>query len=453
MTSFKNTYQQFLKYLKDQFSNAERYDFEKSIQKDAFEQEAFEGFDVLSSTALEKDMSFLNNQIQNKIAVGAKPKSLRFYKIGIATSLILLLGIGVLFLNTNKTVNTFFDVDKNKLPTTKEVLKDSVETKINLEETENSSQKETQNLNIKKDTISEINKKVISKTDSINTNILNVTSFKKDGESVSKTSVLTSKKAPILNNNKKVESKDLQKTGTVNYTTSKSKESPLLDKNITTKETDTVTDFKEKNAIKVKQKDTIAFSGLDFENNEVLAQTSIKTTLKENVVISDIPTKRRKKGAPPYGLNQKEQTKTYRKKSRKIKKNRVRVFWLKKRARQGKAVKEPATFYLNTKKEIDTTKKKTEPETNDTTASIDDFKTWLDLALNSKLFDPGKLYNIEVSFGINHLGKLDQIRFDTNNDYKIQEELRKVLKSAPNWVTEVFKDIQDRVALELEISF
>ena len=55
-----------------------------------------------------------------------------------------------------------------------------------------------------------------------------------------------------------------------------------------------------------------------------------------------------------------KQEETFQKKTNKVKKNRVRVFWLKKRARQGKAVKKPATFYLNTKKEIDTTKKKTQ---------------------------------------------------------------------------------------------
>jgi len=450
MTKFKNTYRQFLKYLDDRLSNTERYDFEKFIQQDDFEQDALEGFDLLKGKELEEDISFLNTQIQSKIKT--EVKSFHFSKLGIVTSLMLIIGVGIFFLNKEKTGNTTHEINPEKLPNERtEILEDSLHTEMIFEDI-NDAEDGIKTLNANNTSIpiqKEINAKtekknipkIISKTDSLNTitteeNILKEVKIHIPENASKKITKQVEKRVDSLDN-----------VTSIHGVVFGLKGFPLSGVSVKIKETSIIvaSNLDGKYSIRAKQQDTIQFSSLGYKTKEVLANNNLKIYLQRDL------DKKKRKGAPPYNLNNKEES-SKKKKTRKIKKNRVNIFRLKKglSVKRQKVSKKSLILLDSTKTDTSKTKAK-----NDSINTIEDFGEWIDLRLNSSVFEPNEPYFFEISFEINPLQKIDQIKFHTNNDFKIQSELKRVLLSAPSWVLDVFDDYEksERIDLELQIIF
>jgi hypothetical protein len=90
-------YERIIRYLKGLLSNRERYDLEKEMMQDAFEEEAFDGLTRISADELESDMEQLGNRLKDRTKPERKRSLGIFYRI--AAGIILLAGMAaVLYL-------------------------------------------------------------------------------------------------------------------------------------------------------------------------------------------------------------------------------------------------------------------------------------------------------------------------------------------------------------------
>jgi len=112
MNKLKLTYENMLSYLKNVFSNNERYLLEKQVMQDPFEAEAFEGLSELSAEEFEADIQ----RMQNKIIDNTKNRKVLFWKrpMTIAASVLVLFGLGVFFLTRDSKEVPYNIVDATK---------------------------------------------------------------------------------------------------------------------------------------------------------------------------------------------------------------------------------------------------------------------------------------------------------------------------------------------------
>jgi hypothetical protein len=97
MSGTEQKYERIIKYLKGLLSNRERYDLEKEMMQEPFEEEAFDGLTRISADELEADMELLGNRLKERIEPDRKRSLGIFYRI--AAGIILLAGIaGILYL-------------------------------------------------------------------------------------------------------------------------------------------------------------------------------------------------------------------------------------------------------------------------------------------------------------------------------------------------------------------
>jgi hypothetical protein len=68
MLAFDHLYEQIVAYLRGSLSNRQRHELEKKMMRDAFDGDAFDGFEKLSAEALEKDMERLSARLQKRVA-------------------------------------------------------------------------------------------------------------------------------------------------------------------------------------------------------------------------------------------------------------------------------------------------------------------------------------------------------------------------------------------------
>src|SRR5512145_3260584 len=94
MSRIELTYKQIVRYLKNLLSDRERYDLEKEMMHDAFDEEAFEGLTGLSGQELESDMNVLLQRLDKRIAPVKKRNLTWYYRI--AAAFVLLVGVGSL---------------------------------------------------------------------------------------------------------------------------------------------------------------------------------------------------------------------------------------------------------------------------------------------------------------------------------------------------------------------
>ncbi|MBN1158626.1 MAG: hypothetical protein JXA61_04535 [Bacteroidales bacterium] len=86
------TYQRIMDYLKGLLSNNQRHELEKEVMRDAFEEEAFEGLNLLTSDELEADMNLMEGRLADRIRKTEKPILHPYLRI--AASLVLFAGLG-----------------------------------------------------------------------------------------------------------------------------------------------------------------------------------------------------------------------------------------------------------------------------------------------------------------------------------------------------------------------
>ncbi len=97
MKQLKNRYQRILEYLKGNFSNKERHTLEKEALDDPFLQDALDGFEIIETDVLEKDIKKLSAQIQLRTEKRKRLIPLFYYPI--AASLLLLIGFSLWWFN------------------------------------------------------------------------------------------------------------------------------------------------------------------------------------------------------------------------------------------------------------------------------------------------------------------------------------------------------------------
>ncbi len=437
MIKFKNTYQQFLKYLKNQFPNTGRHDFEKSVQKNSFEQDALDGLETLTATECEADMLFLNKKIETKIK--ANTKSPLLYKLGIAASVLLLLGGGILLLNKEKTTDFVYDVDSKELPSVKrENEKNTVKPEFVYQEAE--------------DFINEKKSPPKHKTSIIDNSTINITEEIVLEKAQIQEPPITGYKQKKTDTEVTLKSNDSSSVYTLIEGVVSGEEFPLagITIKIKTGNTTVISNFEGKYSIQAKKGDTLEFSGLGFKTMEALANNDLNISLIKDTNTLDTIT------IPAYNpisssenliketntVNRKQERK-YLRKIRKTKKSKVRIF----RLERG----------IGIKKQKKEEKLSTQPNIskNNTPNTLEDFGNWIDLNLNSTLFEPNKLYYVKVSFEITDSKRINNVRFRSINDNKIQHELKRVLLSAPNWILDVFNDKEalELIDIELQIIF
>jgi hypothetical protein len=96
MLKIEQNYRQMIYYLKGLLSDRERHALEKEMMHDAFDEEAFEGLSMLKGEELEADLAALNNRLNSRIEPVKRFNKIFIYRV--AAALVLLLGIGTLFI-------------------------------------------------------------------------------------------------------------------------------------------------------------------------------------------------------------------------------------------------------------------------------------------------------------------------------------------------------------------
>ncbi len=93
MSESKFTYKWIIDYLKGLLSNRQRHELEREVMHDAFEEEAFEGLNLLSAEELEDDMKLMESRLEGRIESRKKLVLLPYFRI--AASIVLLTGLAV----------------------------------------------------------------------------------------------------------------------------------------------------------------------------------------------------------------------------------------------------------------------------------------------------------------------------------------------------------------------
>lgn len=86
------TYQRIIGYLKGILSNRERHELEKEVMQDAFEEEAFEGLNLLTADELESDMQRMETMLERRTQ--KRERNLGPVLFRIAATILLLIGMG-----------------------------------------------------------------------------------------------------------------------------------------------------------------------------------------------------------------------------------------------------------------------------------------------------------------------------------------------------------------------
>ena len=67
MSKINKTYERISRYLKGILSGRERHDLERDMMQDVFDEEAFEGLNLMNAEELESDMTALENRLDQRI--------------------------------------------------------------------------------------------------------------------------------------------------------------------------------------------------------------------------------------------------------------------------------------------------------------------------------------------------------------------------------------------------
>lgn len=127
------TYERFLSYFSNKMTEKEKQTFEKSVMQDVFESDAFDGLSKLSSHELEQDFAELNASLKN--SVSSKPKR-KLVWLPYAASILVLVGLGLILLqiNNNTSVNEFVSQDLEQTQAPKDIPSEPVASKDTLPE-------------------------------------------------------------------------------------------------------------------------------------------------------------------------------------------------------------------------------------------------------------------------------------------------------------------------------
>ncbi len=87
------TYKRIIDYLKGILSNRQRHALEKEVMRDAFEEEAFEGINMLSAEELEADMELMKSRLEDRTEIKRKRVLPPYFRV--AASIVMLTGLAV----------------------------------------------------------------------------------------------------------------------------------------------------------------------------------------------------------------------------------------------------------------------------------------------------------------------------------------------------------------------
>jgi hypothetical protein len=96
MPGIEQRYEQLIRYLKGLLSDRQRHDFEKEMMRDAFDEEALDGFSMLPGEEFEADMKGLYTRLDEKTEKNENKNRFLFYRI--AAGILLLAGVAGIFM-------------------------------------------------------------------------------------------------------------------------------------------------------------------------------------------------------------------------------------------------------------------------------------------------------------------------------------------------------------------
>ena len=123
-----NNPEEFQRYIEGSMSARERYDFEKKLLDDDFEEEALEGLGTLSGDEISADLASLQHQLHNKTH---KRKAWIYYRIAATILLLGVFSFAIFYLIDSNAPQEIAQSKKNPV---EESLQERVEVEDELED-------------------------------------------------------------------------------------------------------------------------------------------------------------------------------------------------------------------------------------------------------------------------------------------------------------------------------